>query len=91
MGKENHTKVILLNMYNLIGFHSVNTTRIVKTIKEILSDKLGYNVMASNPTFLKVKKELFKEYKVIKWEDIPVEKYNNVFAYADEYINELVK
>jgi prophage antirepressor-like protein len=60
------------NLKDLIGFHSVNTTRIVKTIKEILSEKLGYHIMANNPIFQKVKKSVFKEFKVIKWEDVHV-------------------
>lgn len=74
---------------DLIGFHSVNTTRIVKTIKESLTDKLGYNVYANTEIFQKVKKAVFKEFEVIKWEDIPVERYNKVFAFVDEYINEM--
>jgi prophage antirepressor-like protein len=74
---------------DLIGFHSVNTTRIVKTIKELLSEKLGYKVYANAEIFQKVKKVIFKEYKVIKWEDIPVEKYEYVFAFLDEYISEM--
>ena len=74
----------------MIGFRSVNTTRMVKTTKEKLSDKLGYNVMANNPIFLKVKNEVFKEFKVIKWEDIPVEGYNAVFAFVDTYIDDNV-
>jgi prophage antirepressor-like protein len=77
------------NLKDLIGFHSVNTTRIVKTIKEILSEKLGYHIMANNPIFQKVKKSVFKEFKVIKWEDVPVEKYSRVFAFVDEYISEM--
>jgi hypothetical protein len=79
------------NLKDLIGFHSVNTTRIVKTIKESLSDKLGYKVTANTLIFQKVKKAVFKEFKVIKWEDIPVEKYSRVFAFVDEYISDEVK
>jgi len=77
------------NLKDLIGFHSVNTTRIVKTIKEALSDKLGYKVYANTEIFQKVKKVVFKEFEVVKWEDVPVEKYSRVFAFVDEYISEM--
>lgn len=77
------------NLKDLIGFHSVNTTRIVKTIKEALSDKLGYKVYANTEIFRKVKKVVFKEFEVVKWEDVPVEKYSRVFAFVDEYISEM--
>lgn len=77
------------SLKDLIGFRSVNTTRIIKTIKEMLGDKLGYKVTASTLIFQKVKKAVFKEFEVIKWEDIPVEKYSRVFAFVDEYISEM--
>ena len=73
---------------DLIGFHSVNTTRIVNTIKDKLSDELGYTIMANDTNFQKVKKAIFKEFKVFKWEDISVTNYNKVFAFTDEYISD---
>lgn len=73
---------------DLIGFHSVNTTRIVNTIKDKLSKELGYTIMANDPNFQKVKKAIFKEFKVFKWEDISVTNYNKVFAFTDEYISD---
>jgi hypothetical protein len=73
----------------LIGFHSVNTTRIVNTIKDKLSEELGYTIMANNPNFQKVKRAIFKEFKVFKWEDISVSNYHKVFAFADEFISDL--
>jgi len=75
---------------DLIGFKSANTMRMVTTIKNMLTYKLGTKIMANNPKFLKVKKEVFKEYKVVKWEDVAVEKYNSVFAFVDEYIEEII-
>lgn len=74
---------------NLIGFRSINTKKIVGTIKDMLSDKLGYNVMANSLIFQKVKKVIFKEFDVIKWEDISVCNYSKVFAFTDEYISDL--
>lgn len=67
----------------LMGFKGVNTTRMVNTIKDNLSEKHGYKVMANDLKFLKVKKNVFKEFQVIKWEDIPVQNYNRVYAYID--------
>ncbi|MBU3186634.1 hypothetical protein [Clostridium estertheticum] len=67
----------------LIGFKSVNTKRMVDTIKETLSEKHGRRIMASDIEFLRTKKYVFKEFKVIKWEDIPVEKFSRVHAFID--------
>lgn len=44
--------------------------------------------MANDPNFQKVKKAIFKEFKVFKWEDISVSNYNKVFAFTDEYISD---
>lgn len=76
------------NLKDLIGFRSVNTTRMCNTVKEKLNEKLGKRIRANDREYLKVKKEIFKEFEVIKWEDIPVEKYNSVFAFVDTYIDE---
>lgn len=76
------------NLKDLIGFRSVNTTRMCNTVKEKLNEKLGKRIRATDREYLKVKKEIFKEFEVIKWEDIPVEKYNSVFAFVDTYIDE---
>jgi len=78
-----------VELKNLIGFRSVNTKKIVGIIKDMISEKLGYNVMASSSIFQKVKKVIFKEFDVIKWEDISVCNYSKVFAFVDEYINEI--
>lgn len=74
---------------DLIGFKSANTSRMVNTIKEKLSDKLGIKVLANNPMFIKVKKEVFREFSVVKWEDIAVERYSAVYAFVDTYISEM--
>jgi hypothetical protein len=51
------------NLKELIGFHSVNTTRIVNTIKDALSDKLGYKVMLTVLYFRKSKRQYLKNLK----------------------------
>lgn len=71
------------DLKELIGLRAVNTKRLVDKLKETLSDTYGFNVKASTPVFQKAKNKIFKEFKVIKWEDIPVSKYNHVHAYID--------
>jgi hypothetical protein len=73
----------------LIGFRSVNTTKIINGIKDKLSDKYGYRINANSSIYQKIKKIIFKEFDVIKWEDIPVGDYHKVFAFADEYISDV--
>jgi hypothetical protein len=67
----------------LIGFKSVNTKRMVDTIKETLSERCGRRIMAGDIEFLRIKRFVFREFGVIKWEDIPVEKFSRVHAYVD--------
>lgn len=74
---------------DLIGFRCVNTAKMVNALKEKLSDKLGVRIMANNKEFLKIKKLLFKEFRVIKWEDIPVQDFNKVYAFIEENISDM--
>lgn len=74
---------------NLIGFRSVNTTKIINGIKDRLSDKYGYRINANSSIYQRIKKVIFKEFDVVKWEDIPVGDYYKVFAFADEYISDV--
>lgn len=74
---------------DLIGIRSGNTTKLVNFIKDKLSDKLGYEVKAKNSLdFIKIKNQVFKEFDILKWEDLPIGKYNRVHAYIDELIDE---
>lgn len=70
----------------LIGFKNVNTKRIVNEIKDKLSEKLGKKIYASSNVFQEVKQAIFKEFSVIKWEDVQVQNYNRVYAFVDELI-----
>ena len=69
---------------DLIGFRAVNTKKLSDKLKEKLSNKLGSYVTASSIPYLKAKKMIFKEFDVIKWEDISVKKYYAVYAFIDE-------
>lgn len=72
----------------LIGFKNVNTKRIVNEIKDKLSERLGKKIYASSNIFQEIKQAIFKEEKVIKWEDISVQNYNRVYAFVDELIED---
>jgi formylmethanofuran dehydrogenase subunit D len=67
----------------LIGFRAINTTQLSSKLKEELSNQLGYSVTASSPHYQKAKNKLFKHFKVIKWEDIGVMKFNEVYAFIE--------
>ncbi|APC85819.1 hypothetical protein [Clostridium botulinum] len=71
---------------NLIGFRSINTKRLSDKLKEQLSEHLGIAVNASSNVYRRAKGKIFKEFKVIKWEDIPVSKYNTVHAFIEEVV-----
>ncbi len=71
---------------NLIGFRSVNTKRLSNKLKEDLSAQLGMAVTANTTAYRRVKGKIFKEFRVIKWEDIPANKYNAVHAFIEENI-----
>ncbi|MBU3145760.1 hypothetical protein [Clostridium sp. CF012] len=68
----------------LVGLRAINTKRISDRLKEILIYKTGMPVSASSPSYIKAKRQIFKQFKVIKWEDIPVGQYNAVHAFIEE-------
>ena len=70
----------------MIGFRTVNTRKISDRLKEILVDKYGAHIKASSPEYQVVKRQIFKEFNVSKWEDIPVRKYNTVYAFIEEQL-----
>ena len=71
----------------LVGFRDSNTKRIVNEIKDKLSEKIGRKIYATSQLYKDIKLDIFKEFKVIKFEEIPVNKYNAVYAYLDELID----
>ena len=68
----------------LIGLRAVNTKRASDKLKEMLSEREGMYINANNPKYVQAKKKIFKQFKVVKWEDIPVQQYNAVDAYIEE-------
>lgn len=72
----------------LIGFKNINTKRMVNEIKSKLSEKLGKKIYANHNDFQIIKHAIFKEFRTTTWENIPIEKYNSVYAFADELISE---
>lgn len=69
---------------SLIGFRAVNTKRLSDLLKHKLSKKADRPITANTTYYKNAKKKIFKEFNVIKWEDIPANKYNAVYAYIDE-------
>ena len=71
----------------LVGFRSSNTKRMSNEIKDKLSEKLGRKIYATSQLYKDIKLDVFKEFKVTKWEEISVSKYHAVYAYLDELID----
>lgn len=70
----------------LIGLRSVNVKRLSNILKDKLESKYGYKVYANSIVYKKALNKVFNEYNVVKWEDIPVNKYNSVQAYIEEVV-----
>ncbi|WP_035293747.1 hypothetical protein [Clostridium sp. KNHs214] len=78
------------DLKSLIGFRAVNTKRLSDKLKEELSEKLGITVTANTNAYRKAKGKIFKEFGVVKWEDIPASKYNAVHAFIEEVVEEII-
>lgn len=72
---------------DLIGFRNINTRKMSNEIKDKLYDKLGKRVYATSPLYQEIKQDIFKKFKVVKWEDVPVYQYNDVYSYLDEIVD----
>ncbi len=70
---------------DLIGLRAVNTKRLTDKLKEKLTDIYGFSVTASSNLYVLAKSKVFRCFQVIKWEDIPVTKYNTVDAFIDAF------
>lgn len=70
----------------LIGIRSKNVSRLTGKLKEVLYKEYGRTINASDYRYIKAKEKIFKEFNVSRWEEIPVGKYNAVFAYIEEVV-----
>lgn len=71
------------DLKTLIGLRAVNTKRLTDFLKEKLNEAYGMSINANSQIYLRAKDLVFKEFKVIKWEDIPAVNYNRVYAFID--------
>ena len=68
---------------SLIGLRSKNVSSLVSKLKEELYKRNGIVVQANDIEYLKAKNKIFKEFKVTKWEEIPIGKYNAVHSFIE--------
>lgn len=69
----------------MIGFKAKNTKTLTDKLKIVLQAKYNMNSVNSNmEVYKKAKRQIFSEYNVSKWEDIPATKYNSVSAFIEE-------
>lgn len=68
----------------LIGFKTKNTFGVSNLLKTKISDIKGYTIRANEDYHYQLAKQrLFKKYKVNKWEDMPIDKFNDIHADID--------
>lgn len=68
---------------SLIGLRSKNVSSLISKLKEELYKRNGIVVQANDIEYLKAKKKIFKEFKVTKWEEIPIGEYNAVHSFIE--------
>lgn len=68
---------------SLIGLRSKNVSSLISKLKEELYKRNGIVVQANDIEYLKAKNKIFKEFKVDKWEEIPIGKYNAVHSFIE--------
>lgn len=73
---------------SMIGLRNVNVKMLTSKLKEVVSEKVGYNVNAKDYEYIKYKTKILNHNKVSKWEDIPVESTNQVYAYIDSLLEQ---
>lgn len=72
---------------NLVGMRSKNICSLTGALKKIIATKYGvFNVNSSMDIYKRAKNKVFKEFNVVKWEDIPVCKYSAVQAFIEECV-----
>lgn len=68
----------------LIGFKTKNTFGVSNLLKTRISDIKGYTIRANEDYHYQLAKQrLFAKYGVHKWEDMPIDRYNEIHADID--------
>ncbi|EGT5086633.1 BRO family protein [Clostridioides difficile] len=70
-------------MKDMVGLKSKNIRTLSTLLKIRLSELKGYNINAYNYDYRTVVARLFSIYNVEKWEDIPIDKFNEIHAMID--------
>lgn len=69
---------------NMVGLRTKNTRALTDKLKLTIQDRFGIRLVNSNmEVYKKAKSKIFKEFKVYKWEEIPVTKCNAVEAFIE--------
>lgn len=72
----------------MIGMQSRNTKELTDKLKYELEQKYGERITAKDTFYINAKNRIFSKYRVSRWEQIPVLKYNDVFASIEELFYE---
>lgn len=67
----------------MIGIRAKHTMDLTIKLKEKLAELTGTYVNANSTLYKKIRRGVFKEFHVYKWEEISVQDYNRAFAYID--------
>lgn len=69
---------------NMVGFKTKNTMILSRLLKLKLSEIEGHNINAYNYIYRTVVARLFSIYDVTKWEDMPINKFNEIHTMIDK-------
>ncbi|HBF7899158.1 hypothetical protein KLL36_12225 [Clostridioides difficile] len=69
---------------SMVGFKTKNTMMLSRLLKLKLSEMEGHNVNAYSYIYRTVVTRLFSKYDVTKWEDIPINKFNEIHTMIDK-------
>lgn len=68
----------------MIGMRSRNTKQLTDKLKYELERYYKERINAKDTFYINAKNKIFSEFRVQRWEQIPVNKYNTIFAYIEE-------
>ena len=75
------------NIRTMIGMKGINVSYLTKKLKMVLSDFLGEKVMATDEIYLEGRFRILDKYNCAKWEDIPVEKLDDLYNTIDNVVD----